>query len=274
MAVTYGFYNSVNSDRQYTAEQMGSLFDGILNDGIYQAIGKAFAVSPGSGMTVNVGTGRAWFQNTWILNDSTLALTVPTADLLLDRIDAVVIEVNKADDVRANSIKIIQGNKSTSPARPTLTRSGTLFQYPLAWISVPAADTSITADQISNNRGANPTPWVTGPLKTIDATALYNQWAEQFNTWFTGAQKKNDTAVTNWIDEHNVTFSQWFNTIQSQLDGNQAAALASRVIELENKLGDTTSGNIIYDDIMDSSGNSIVDSTGVPIQGKLIYELA
>ena len=274
MAVTYGFYNSVNSDRQYTAEQMGSLFDGILNDGIYQAIGKAFAVTPGSGMSVNVGTGRAWFQNTWILNDSTLALTVPTADLLLDRIDAVVIEVNKADDVRANSIKIVQGTKSTSPARPTLTRSGTLFQYPLAWISVPAADTSITADQISNNRGANPTPWVTGPLKTIDATALYNQWAEQFNTWFTGAQKKNDTAVTNWIDEHNVTFSQWFNTIQSQLDGNQAAALAARVIELENKLGDTTSGNIIYDDIMDSSDNSIVDSTGVPIQGKLIYELA
>lgn len=274
MAVTYGFYNSVDSDRQYTAEQMGSLFDGILNDGIYQTIGEAFAVTKASGMTVNVGTGRAWFNNTWTLNDSTLALTVPTADLLLDRIDAVVIEVNKADDVRANTIKIVQGVKSSSPERPKLTRSGTLFQYPLAWITVPAADTSITADQISNNRGANPTPWITGPLKTMDATALYNQWAAQFNTWFASAQKQNDMAVTSWIDEHNVTFSQWFNTIQSQLDGNQAAALASRVIELENKLGDTTSGTIIYDDIMDSSGNSVLDSTGVTIQGKLIYELA
>lgn len=274
MAVTYGFYNSVDSDRQYTAEQMGSLFDGILNDGIYQTIGQAFAVTKASGMTVNVGTGRAWFNNTWTLNDSTLALTVPTADLLLDRIDAVVIEVNKADDVRANTIKIIQGVKASNPERPKLTRSGTLFQYPLAWITVPAADTSITQDQISNNRGANPTPWITGPLKTMDATALYNQWAAQFNTWFTSAQKQNDQALTNWIDEHNVTFSQWFNTIQSQLDGNQAASLASRVIELENKLGDTTSGTIIYDDIMDSSGNSVLDSTGVTIQGKLIYELA
>ena len=44
MAVTYGFYDSTGGDRKYNALQMGSIFDGIIQDGVYANIGNAFQV--------------------------------------------------------------------------------------------------------------------------------------------------------------------------------------------------------------------------------------
>ena len=59
MAVTSGFYNSINGDRTYNAEQMSAIFDGIINDGVLANIGKVFQVrvSVSERGIVSVGTG-------------------------------------------------------------------------------------------------------------------------------------------------------------------------------------------------------------------------
>ena len=57
MALTYGFYNSINHDRRYNATQMSQLFDGIINDGVFANIGTAMVVTAGTGLTVTVGLG-------------------------------------------------------------------------------------------------------------------------------------------------------------------------------------------------------------------------
>lgn len=135
MSVTYGFYNSLNGDRKYNAEQVSSLFDGLIIDGVFASIGTAFAVKATTGITVNVGIGKAWFNHTWTLNDSILPLEAPEAEVLLDRIDAVVLEVDATESVRANSIKFVKGTPSSAPSNPTLTNEGTVHQYPLCYIS-------------------------------------------------------------------------------------------------------------------------------------------
>ena len=50
MAFTYGFFNSLNGDRKYTAEQLSSIFDGLITDGVFDSIGDILATVPGSGM--------------------------------------------------------------------------------------------------------------------------------------------------------------------------------------------------------------------------------
>ena len=55
----YGFYNSVNGDRKYEAEDMGRLFDGIIQDGVFYSVGNRFRVEAAGGMYITVGTGRA-----------------------------------------------------------------------------------------------------------------------------------------------------------------------------------------------------------------------
>ena len=134
MSVTYGFYNSKNRDRRYDAIQMSSIFDGIIRDGVLQHFGTAMMVKESEGMMVNVGIGRAWFNHTWTLNDALLPLTLPLSEVILNRIDAVVLEVDARESVRANSIKIVKGTPASSPKNPTLVKTNDRWQYPLAYI--------------------------------------------------------------------------------------------------------------------------------------------
>ena len=158
MSVTYGFYDSYNGDRVYNADQFASFYDGLINDGVYYSIGDRFDVTPNSGMKIYVGTGRAWFDHTWTFNNQKLTLTVPAADTVYGRIDAVILQVNK--NTRTNSITIKKGTAQASPVRPTLTKSSTVKQYALAYITVGANVTSIPASKITNVVGNVETPMV------------------------------------------------------------------------------------------------------------------
>ena len=92
MAVTSGFFDSVSGDRKYNALQMSSIFDGVIGDGVIDDYLNSLKVIPsGSANTVIVGSGRAWFDHTWIYNDSALSITLTAAPGSGDRIDAIVI---------------------------------------------------------------------------------------------------------------------------------------------------------------------------------------
>lgn len=188
MAVTYGFYNSLNKDRVYNAEQMSSIFNGIITDGVFASIGGSLMPIAGTGMQVVVKTGKCWFNSTWTLNDALLPLDIPAADVSLTRIDAIVVEINSAVSTRANTIKVIKGTPSANPAKPTLANTETLHQYALGYVTVSAGVTSITADKIEVNVGKTTCPFITSVLQQTDITALFNQWDAEFNTWFANVQ--------------------------------------------------------------------------------------
>lgn len=217
MAVTYGFYNSLNKDRVYNAEQMSSIFNGIITDGVFASIGGSLMPIAGTGMQVVVKTGKCWFNSTWTMNDALLPLDVPTADVSLTRIDAVVVEINSAVSTRANTIKVLKGTPSANPAKPALTNTETLHQYALGYITVGAGVTNITADKIEVNVGKTTCPFITSILQQTDITALFNQW--------------------------DAEFSAWFANVQSQLSGDIAANLQRQIDEC--KPGITAKGTII-----------------------------
>ncbi len=205
MTVTYGFYDSLSSDRRYNAMQFSSLLDSIIRDGVFASIGAAFAVSPGTGLHVQVGAGRAWFNHTWTYNDFTIVLDIDTPHVLLDRIDTVVLETNSEQATRANSIKVITGTPASSPVPPTLTHTSTINQYPLADVHVIANATGFVPADITNRVGTSDCPFVTGILETINIDFIFAQWQDDFETWFT--------------------------FLQNELDANQAANLQAQILE-------------------------------------------
>jgi hypothetical protein len=178
--ITYGFYNSISGDRLYNAEQMSSLFEGMIHDGVFEDIGDAFAVSAGIGMNVKVGTGRAWFNKTWTKNDSDLNLSIDSAEVILKRIDVVVLEIDASVEVRENSIKIIKGTPSSTPEVPTLTNTENVHQYALALISIDASVVEVVTGDITNKVGTVDCPYVTGVLKNVD-TNIVDNLIDQFN---------------------------------------------------------------------------------------------
>lgn len=193
MAVTYGFYNSLSNDRLYDATDFSAIFDGIINDGVFMSIGNNLIVTPNGGMSVAVGTGRAWFNSTWTFNDSPLILTLDATSPTLNRIDLIILEVNESSAVRANSIKVLKGSNASTPTAPTLTNTTEIHQYVLAQIYLNAGLTTITTSKITNRVGSSNTPFVTGILKTVDVDSLLAQWEGQFQTWFTDLQNELDT---------------------------------------------------------------------------------
>lgn len=203
MAVTYGFYNSLNKDRVYNAEQMSAIFDGVITDGVFASIGGKLIPTAGSGMQVIVKPGKCWFNSTWTVNDAELPLTISSADVSLPRIDAIVIEVNSAVNTRMNSIKVIKGIPSANPVKPTLISNATQHQYALGYVTVPANSTSISGGNIESNVGKSTCPFVTSILQQTNIDDLFNQWEVQFQTWF--------------------------QNVQSQLSGNVAANLQAQI---------------------------------------------
>lgn len=205
MALTSGFFNSKNHDRLYDATQISTLFEGLINDGVYQGVGNIFKVSASNGMNVTVDTGRAWFNNTWTRNDALIVLTVPTAEQVLKRIDAVVIEVNSLETVRNNTIKIVKGTPASNPAKPSLTKNDDVHQYPLAYITVDPNVTVITQQKIQNAVGTSACPFVTGIIDTLDIDDLIAQWSSEFNVLFAELEDMIAQAASQTIIDGSVT---------------------------------------------------------------------
>lgn len=204
MAFTYGFYNSKNKDRRYNADQMSQLFDGILNDGVFNKVGELMMVVPGTGLQVLVKSGRAWFNSTWSYNDAAYPLNLSTPDVAVPRIDAVVLEVDHTETVRRNRLLVVKGLASSNPEKPTLTNTDLIHQHPLAYVTLRAGAESISSGDIEIMVGKDECPFVTGILETASLEDLFAAWDEQFTTWFDDIKSQLDGDVaTNLLNEIN-----------------------------------------------------------------------
>lgn len=252
MALTCGFYNSVN-DRKYDARDFGQLFDGIISNGIFMSIGTSFMVTASEGMDVLVGAGHAWFNQTWTHNDAPMVIPIPQSEIMLDRIDTIVLEVNTSLDVRDNTVKVIKGTPSSEPVKPALVNEGDVHQYPLCDVYVTAETESIIQANITNRVGTSDTPFVTGILDTISIDALIAQWEDEWTRYLRKALQ--DTAA--WTEEQKkmledyqesfegnmelwetttkASFDNWFNNLQIQLSGDVAANLQLQLDAINEK---------------------------------------
>lgn len=249
MSFASGFFNSVDHDRLYDATDISRLFDGLIRDGIFASIGDCLVVKQSKQMNVTVGTGRAWFNHTWSYNDALYPVTIPPSEILMDRIDAIVLEINSVESVRANSIKLIKGTPSSTPAKPVLTNTKEIHQYPLAYVTVGKEVTSIRQADIENCVGTSACPFVTGILEVISIEQLIPQWKDilnrfveentaNFNTWMNGEKQNYQAWLTaakkeitdwqatsksdyqKWYDSIKNGYDQWFATIKAAYDAN------------------------------------------------------
>lgn len=228
MSIKSGFYNSFNHDRKYNAEDFGRIFDGLIKDGIYMGFGDAFRVSPydSESMKIQVGTGRAWFNHTWMVSENPTILTIDRAEIATKRIDSVIIEINKTTEVRNSSIVIVKGTPSANPTPPAIEQTSDIKRYILANIKLNENVTKITASDIENMIGRDSTPYVTGIIQTINIDRLVDQWnsqwddfkrseTEEINAWQNTAKSQIDTwgrDLVNYSENKKATIDDWYNT--------------------------------------------------------------
>lgn len=186
MSLTCGFFNAEDGDRQYFNSDLSNFLEGLIEDGIYAFIGDKMMVteaSPTPNMTVNVGSGRAWFNGTWTKIDTAYQVNIPASDSVQSRIDALCLTINKTRAVRDNYIEIIQGTGSVSnPTKPTVEDEPNIFRHVLCYITVPAACTAITQAQIENRIGMDTALFTTPKWGDVPTTEqMVAQWQAEFD---------------------------------------------------------------------------------------------
>lgn len=172
----YGFYDAVNRDRAYDAEDMGRLFEGIITDGVFAAVGDKFFVSPDDSTAesfgVIVGTGRAWFDGTWTNNDAPIKLPLEYNSEIDPRYDYICLKIDKRQSGRINSVEVYQRSL------PATTEN--VYIHVLAQVTVPSRATVIQDHDILQYVGTS-TPFVTSPIQSIDTSEYVDGWINAIN---------------------------------------------------------------------------------------------
>lgn len=220
MALTFGFFDAAYDsstdtyDRTYSAEQMSLYFKGLVSDGVIANVGSMLAVSPRSGMSVQVGAGRMFIDSRWLQNDAAYNVTIQAAHATLNRKDIIVARLDYSG--RAIGIIAKTGTAAASPAAPGIVRNSEYFEMELAEIYVSAGATAITAANITDKRAdTSVCGYVTGLVEQIDTTDMWTQLQADFETWFEG--------------------------IQGQLDGDTAGNLQNQITALSGTVSANTS---------------------------------
>lgn len=131
MAILYGFFDSIEGDRLYSAEDLTGYFLRLIPSGV---LAGGFEVAA-SGLTVSVSKGRGFLRTRWVnvTEPETLEVAACTSGVRQDR---VVLRLNTLDAARNISLTIKQGTPPPDYAPPTLTRNGSVFEISLARLIV------------------------------------------------------------------------------------------------------------------------------------------
>lgn len=204
MAVTYGFFNSLNSDRLYNADQMSNYFKGLITDGVYESVDDAMIVKTTTGMDITIGKGRAIIDCKWINADAPVEMTLNNAHVTLNRYTAICIHLSVGD--RLIEFVAIDGTNATTPTKPVPENTTTDKYLVLAYIYVGAGVTSLSQANITDTRAdTNICGWVTGLITQVDTSELFLQWQTAYEEYYT---------------RMTLEFDSWFETLTDQLNVN------------------------------------------------------
>lgn len=131
MAILYGFFDSIEGDRLYSAADLTGYFLRLIPSGV---LPDGFEVAA-SGLTVSVSAGRGFLRTRWVnvTESETLEVAPCTSGVRQDR---VVLRLNTLDAARNVSLAVKQGSPPPDYSPPSLTRNGPVFEMSLARLIV------------------------------------------------------------------------------------------------------------------------------------------
>lgn len=217
MAERYRFFNYEEDDYQeYTAADFAEYFSRFLTDGLYTENGQiGLKISPGSGLSVNIGTGYAFVRGYMYHNDMEMAKTLDGADSMLDRIDRIVL---KFDEVaREIRVQVKKGNFSSTPQPPAIEVTDTIKEMTLAQVRIRKGSTTINANDITDERFLD-TCGLVSSLIDIPASEMWDIWNNTLNGIELEWTNKQGNIQNEW-DNIKANWENWFNGKQNLVGG-------------------------------------------------------
>lgn len=274
MTFRSGFWNSIDGDRTYSAEDMSIPFDGIITEGVFANWGDVFKATVIDGSTATIGSGKAWISKKWIQNDSVYQMPIDVSNYASStepRTVVVCLDLKVEPYYRFAKFIIEEQrnyNSYTDMLNAITDRGTGRNTLPLFAINFAAGDYSIQQTNITNLVGTAWCPYVTAPVQTVTVDDIRNKWDASYNALMRDivghAQSKANEAESNF----EASFNTWFLTLKNQLNTNQAANLQNQITALTNKLDKLAVTGTVENTIQFYSDGRLVDfttSTGVTV---------
>lgn len=211
------FFNSVNGDRKYLAEDFAAYFETFLSDGLFLHNADALKVSPYSGRTIRISSGKGYIKGYAYINTSNLDKTLDTA--VANRIDRIVLRLDMTN--RQANIAIKKGTAATTPVAPELIRTADIWELGLADIYLASGTTTITAAMITDLR--NNGNYCGGVTITVDRDEAITDVTQSVAT-FTQASTRNNIEPTDRLGTLFGKIKKWFADLKSLAFKNTVAA--------------------------------------------------
>jgi hypothetical protein len=270
MAITYGYFNSVNGDRKYNAETMSEYFDGIVSDGVYETVGdKLQVVASGTDMSISIKTGRALIDCHWLKNDSVHNITLSAADVQLSRYDSIGIKLDYNE--RTMSFVVNEGTLANTPSILRPKNTETVKYLWLADVKINAGVSVVRQGNVINRRGYSYCPWVTGVVKQVDTSQLFAQWQDACESYYNSMTAE----INAYFDNRKAEFESWFDTLTSTLTVDTYIQKYQRSYEVTEEVMELEIGIPDYDSTKDVlfaniNGVEFIESVDYQISGDKI----
>ena len=127
MAFHSGFFDSRELDRTYTAEDFTTYLSSIICNGILDTYGDNFNLtSTGEGRQVVIGTGKAWLNGHYFVNDEPHLMDFAGwQDPTFPRYVSIIIACDTSDGVRNVWLDVVLGQPTENPQLPEIPTSET-----------------------------------------------------------------------------------------------------------------------------------------------------
>lgn len=145
------FFNSVNGDRKYNAADWAAYFAGLVGNGVFGSPADGLKVVPDTNTQIALQPGAAWINGYFYSNTAKMVIELPAPNGVLNRIDRIVIRWSLNDRTMKAAIK--SSPLASSPVVPVLQRDGSVWELAVADVFVAAGATSITENNITDQRG-------------------------------------------------------------------------------------------------------------------------
>lgn len=238
--VNCGFFDSVNKDRLYSADEMNRPYKRVITNGVFATpqgtpSTDLQVLSASDGMNIIVKAGEGLFGDKWFENAADIAITVPTNTSTVPRRDSVIVQVDKRLAGRKGRVIYRTGTPNSNPMPPDLSTTNNVIEYRVANIYVSANAVYIGQDAITDLRGSSECPWVTSLIKQVDTSTLFAQWQAAYQNYYNTSTVDFEA----WQAQEQAEFEAWLQDLTEQLTVN------TNIVNYESHYTSTTDGETV-----------------------------
>ena len=210
--VKSGFYDAIENDRLYSADEMNMPYKRLVADGVYATPegtpSTDLQVMASSGMTIVVKAGNAIIGAKWVESAADIGIVVPSNTDISARIDSVIAQVNKNPSGRTGNIVYRTGTPGADPQPPDINAESGIVELRLANIVVAPGAVEITDSVITDCRGSSECPWITSLIQQVDTSTLYQQWQAAYQEYY----DETTANIALYMQEQSEAWQEFFDS--------------------------------------------------------------